>query len=61
MDPDTALAEIVELAAAVLDDEDDFYPDNLGADGTQLAEKVQALNNWLSNGGFLPARWKGAH
>lgn len=57
MDPNAALAEIVQLANAVLDDEAITYPDNLGADATALATAVQELHTWLSAGGFLPAAW----
>ena len=57
MDPDAALVEARELAARVLDDTDPFYPDNLGADGTRLAELFQALDSWLSRGAFLPRAW----
>lgn len=48
MDPDTCLAEIRELVAQSLTEDDD----------TRLAEHVQALDEWLSRGGFLPAPWR---
>lgn len=58
MDPDETLRGIVESANAVLNDEADTYPDNLGSDATALAEGVQNLHTWLMGGGFLPAAWR---
>lgn len=47
MDPDVCLAEI----RAILDKPDaDAYAD--------LAERVEALDQWLTRGGFLPAAWR---
>lgn len=57
MDPNAALADLVSFSNAVLNDEVDTYPDNLGADATRLAEAFQSLHTWLSGGGFLPAAW----
>jgi hypothetical protein len=46
MDPDLALAEI---------------RDALGVgDVDRARESFQALDGWLSGGGFLPADWQGA-
>ena len=58
MDPDATLNEALEAANAVLDDEDLFYPDNLGADATRLAEAVQNLHVWLTASGSLPKVWQ---
>lgn len=54
MDPDACLAEIrADLVAmdAGLDEWDE------AAIGVHLAEKVKALDEWLGNGGYLPAAW----
>lgn len=59
-DPNAALADILDLANRVLDDEAEFYPDNLGQDAVALAEAVQNLNTWLAGGGFIPAAWNNA-
>lgn len=56
MDPNENLREQIELAAAILeanDDDDAAILDN----ATRLAELVEALDGWLSKGGFLPERW----
>lgn len=49
MDPDATLARIREQAAA-----DRMH----GPPYDSLAEHVQALDEWLSNGGFLPEAWR---
>jgi len=50
MDPDAALAEMVELAHSDLSE----YNEDIH----RLAELTLALNAWLSSGGFLPAAWQ---
>lgn len=53
MDPNETLAKLRRLAANV---------HNYGAeydDGEEFAELVVALDEWLSQGGFLPADWQG--
>lgn len=54
MDPDTCLTEILAEVESVeeFDSEDDRA--NL------MAEKIRALDSWLSLGGHLPARWNQA-
>ena len=61
MDPDAALDELLALA--------DLIADQAGADtGEQndsheilrMTELVEALDSWLTVGGFLPGRWKPA-
>ncbi len=60
MDPDATLREIREIIKAshkeVCDDEDkEFeYLENMG----RLTELVEALDNWITGGGFLPNDWK---
>lgn len=56
MDPNAALAELVDIARqhqAELDDESR----NRHADTGQMAEVFLGLHDWLSQGGFLPAAW----
>ena len=52
MDPDVALDEILALVQKMTT-ANTVDP----VDGLQLADKVEHLDDWLSNGGFLPARW----
>lgn len=59
MDPDAALQlvrdGIVELRAAAEGDSNDAEIEA----AHELADAVQALDEWLSKGGFLPADWRG--
>lgn len=63
MDPDACLAEMVSIAATILDDNFDETVDDgarryLKLDaGDQLADHVIALNDWIHGGGALPAQW----
>lgn len=57
MDPNANLKELLELAATLLDEEDE-YEGNIEEDAVRLAELVEALDGWLKEGGFLPARWR---
>lgn len=50
MDPNANLAVVRRLAASILDGERDL--------ADSLAEHVQALDEWLSRGGFLPSAWR---
>ena len=52
MDPNTALNEMVELATKIDDAQDTTLSQALG-----LAERVLALHEWISNGGFFPKTW----
>lgn len=58
MDPDAALTECLDLANDVLNDEAEFYPDNLGQDAIALAERFIAIHEFITKGGFLPAAWR---
>lgn len=73
MDPDANLAEQRYLVARMIARTDayDSNPNIKGAadrtqqyqiaqthDAERLAELVQALDEWITKGGFLPARWK---
>jgi hypothetical protein len=51
MDPNATLAEIRALVAAI---HSEATPERCG----DLAELVEALDNWLSKGGFAPDDWK---
>ena len=56
MDPNAALAEMLDLARshqAELDDESG----NNHADTGRLADLVVGLHEWIASGGFLPAAW----
>lgn len=63
MDPDANLAELLELARNVEDNEsdvDDMSNDELrriADDAQRLSELVCALDGWLRQGGFKPERW----
>lgn len=54
MDPNANLEEMRRLAGKLLADE--FEIDS--ADAERLAELVQALDAWISKGGFLPRDWQ---
>jgi hypothetical protein len=57
MDPDANLAEQRKIVARLLDDnqrKDDY---GRAQDANRLAELVQALDEWLTRGGFLPPSW----
>jgi hypothetical protein len=52
MDPNANLKEQLDIARKLLDDP-------IGEDDVdRLAELVVALDEWISNGGFLPKRWQ---
>jgi hypothetical protein len=60
MDPNAALAEAREIAARLLGDWEELDSLSDGArhrDAHDLAERVQALDQWLSRSGFLPQDW----
>jgi hypothetical protein len=54
MDPNAALQEIGSLADEILSTTDHEVHAQFA---TQLAERVQDLDGWLSKGGFLPEAW----
>lgn len=51
MDPNANLEEQLRLAGRMLTD----GPHD--QDALRLCELVEALNEWIERGGFLPARW----
>lgn len=52
MDPNANLLEQREIVSRMLDSR------GKKGDGERLAELVEALDEWISNGGFLPSRWQ---
>jgi hypothetical protein len=52
VDPDATLASLRDLYRSVLADEDSEDPRTV-----ELAERVDALDRWISCGGFLPSAW----
>lgn len=67
MDPDANLIEQREIVRAVLAiydacaDDGSLSPSQAASLETyagRLAELVQALDEWLTGGGFLPSRWE---
>ena len=55
MDPNANLAEQRRIVERMLDNEEN--PDYLD-DAQRLAELVEALDGWITKGGFLPKAWK---
>ena len=53
MDPNATLKQMLHLAA-ILQDQGDPDPEI----AAELATLVQAMNDWLARGGFLPAAWE---
>lgn len=59
MDPNANLKEQRELAAKMLHDYEDEDGNGIDQDdANRLAELVEALDGWLSKGGFLPGKWE---
>jgi hypothetical protein len=50
MDPDVALVDLREARKS-------FEETGLYEDAVQLANCVQALDEWMTKGGFLPKDW----
>jgi hypothetical protein len=55
MDPDANLAEMRDLSTRILGDTTDTINSD---EAIRLAELVQALDGWLSGGGFPPKAWR---
>jgi hypothetical protein len=53
MDPNANLEEMREIAKTILSGEE--Y--DTGYDAVRLAELVEALDEWITKGGFLPKAW----
>ena len=58
MDPDANLVELRRLAHLWL--YGDTFPHSRpdADDALRMAELVEALDEWISRGGFLPASWE---
>lgn len=56
MDPDAVLKEI--RAVVMVLEEDFCCAEHAEMAGTDLAEKVHALDEWLTKGGLLPKEWE---
>lgn len=54
MDPNCNLEEQREIAARILKNEGSAAT----SDVLRLAELVQALDEWITKGGFLPQAWR---
>ncbi len=54
MDPNATLMELLKLAEEIQADD----ADETNIDMLRVAELVDALDGWMSTGGFLPDRWK---
>lgn len=60
MSPDANLKRQRELAAdliALADSTRGYDPHDIAVKAVELAELVQALDEWMTKGGFLPAAW----
>ncbi len=55
MDPNANLKEQLELAKAIIENEDEYDADRI--DAVRLAELVIAMHEWLGHGGFKPQAW----
>lgn len=58
MDPNANLAEQLKLTARIYAELDRSHPSVDESDVARLCELVEALDEWLAGGGFLPKRWK---
>ena len=63
MDPDTALANLrnalARLRAAEGHQPNSHEAFQHAAAATEVADAAEALDGWLTGGGFLPATWAG--
>lgn len=55
MDPDANLKEQLDLARSIQKSQDMV---EASMDALRLAELVEALDEWVRRGGFLPERWR---
>ena len=59
MDPNANLEEQLRLARQFIERADRGRAERFhSGDTLRLAELVQALDEWIVKGGFLPARWQ---
>jgi hypothetical protein len=57
VDPNSNLKEQLEKVQLILYG-GPFTVDDYGAITARLAELIEALDGWLSKGGFLPGKWE---
>ncbi len=57
MDPTANLAEQRRIVARFIDGPADGH-ETASSDHARLCELVEALDEWLSRGGFLPDQWQ---
>lgn len=60
MDPDANLAQIRELRKFFMEPPDEMTPGLTNAfidKAVELAALIEAQDEWMSKGGFLPADW----
>jgi len=60
VDPNITLDKLRELCREAIDSEaSKSHPmQNNAADPVDIAELFEAIDQWLSNGGFLPSEWQ---
>lgn len=56
MDPNATLAQMRATSEAILSEE--CTQEHRAILAADLAEQTQALDNWIKDGGFLPAAWQ---
>lgn len=59
MDPDTTLQELRALAHELIFCDEDNR-EKLEANAVRTGELIQALDEWITKGGFLPEAWQKA-
>jgi hypothetical protein len=60
MDPDANLREQLKLAKwmqSIVNGKQSYTKTEFEVNAVRLAELVQALDGWISKGGFLPTTW----
>lgn len=58
MDPNATLSSMLSIASDIIEAQERDNVDLMGADDAcELAELVQALDEWLRKGGMLPKDW----
>ena len=57
MDPDQCLKELREAIAELKHEISEGFAGDLGDAADKAVEKFEALDGWLSRGGFLPLAW----
>ena len=58
MDPNETLRRLRQMAATAIEVDSSESTNVAAVDLTEMAEHFQALDQWIQNGGFLPANWQ---